>query len=43
MKDYRAPAIKKPRKVSGFNVWQNNWWETEGKGDINCKSINYQI
>ncbi|CAB4436725.1 unnamed protein product [Rhizophagus irregularis] len=26
MKDYRAPAIKKPRKISGFNVWQNNWW-----------------
>lgn len=31
MKDYRAPAIKKPRKISGFNVWQNNWWENVGK------------
>jgi hypothetical protein len=33
MKDYRAPATKKPRRVSGFNIWQINWWEKEGKGN----------
>jgi hypothetical protein len=32
MKDYREPAIRKQRKISGFNIWQSNWWETYGKG-----------
>jgi hypothetical protein len=32
MKDYRAPAIRKQRKISGFNIWQSNWWKTHGKG-----------
>jgi hypothetical protein len=32
MKDYREPAIRKQRKISGFNVWQSNWWATHGKG-----------
>jgi len=39
MKDYRAPANKKPRRISGFNIWQINWWEKEGKGN-NMKFIN---
>jgi hypothetical protein len=37
MKDYRAPAIRKSRKISGFNMWQINWWSSEGKGSINYK------
>jgi hypothetical protein len=32
MKDYREPAIRKQRKISGFNIWQTNWWKTHGKG-----------
>ncbi|CAB5212216.1 unnamed protein product [Rhizophagus irregularis] len=36
MKDYREPAIRKQRKISGFNIWQSNWWATHGKG-LNIK------
>ncbi len=32
MKDYREPAIRKPRKISGFNIWQSKWWTTYGRG-----------
>lgn len=37
MKDYRTPTIKKSRKISGFNMWQIDWWSSEGKG------INYKL
>jgi hypothetical protein len=44
MKDYRAPAIKKPRKISGFNMWQIDWWlNNKGKGSINYKIISSNL
>jgi len=43
MKDYREPAIRKQRKISGFNIWQSNWWSTYGKGlNIQIEYLNYE-
>ena len=43
MKDYREPAIRNPRKISGFNIWQSNWWSTYGKGlNIQIEYLNYE-
>ena len=35
MKDYREPALKKFRKLSGWNAWQAEWWKgQEGRFNL---------